>query len=192
MRGYIKVNDLKKKFSLILYDINYIKSLKGLFFKNPILSISLSISLFSFAGVPPLIGFFAKQQVLYSATSAGYYFISLVAILVSVISASYYLKIIKILSTPNNLPHYESELSIKDNNHGSVSNSTATQARSGSAEINDKNLLNTSNSLIKIYKINNVTCFLIGILTMSILLFIFNPEIILNTIALITGFIFNI
>ena len=192
VRGYIKVNDLKKKFSLILYDINYIKSLKGLFFKNPILSISLSISLFSFAGVPPLIGFFAKQQVLYSATSAGYYFISLVAILVSVISASYYLKIIKILSTPNNLPHYESELSIKDNNHGSVSNSTATQARSGSAEINDKNLLNTSNSLIKIYKINNVTCFLIGILTMSILLFIFNPEIILNTIALITGFIFNI
>jgi NADH:ubiquinone oxidoreductase subunit 2 (subunit N) len=49
------------------------------------------------AGVPPLIGFFAKQAVLYSAVQSGYNFISFVAILVSVISASYYLKIIKVL-----------------------------------------------------------------------------------------------
>jgi NADH-ubiquinone oxidoreductase chain 2 len=47
------------------------------------------------AGIPPLIGFFGKQEVLYSASYKGYYFLSLVAIIVSVISASYYLKIIK-------------------------------------------------------------------------------------------------
>ena len=51
------------------------------------------------AGVPPLIGFFSKQFVLYSALDQGYYFMSILAILVSVISASYYLKIIKILHT---------------------------------------------------------------------------------------------
>jgi hypothetical protein len=48
-----------------------------------------------------LIGFFAKQFVLYSAIQSGYYFISIVAILVSVISASYYLKIIKVLHEIN-------------------------------------------------------------------------------------------
>ena len=46
-------------------------------------------------------GFFAKQFVLYSAIQSGYYFISIVGIIASVISASYYLKIIRVLhSTP--------------------------------------------------------------------------------------------
>ena len=80
-------------------DIRYIYELKGLFFTNPLLSLSLCISLFSMAGIPPLIGFFSKQFVLYSALQNGYYFISLIAIIVSVISASYYLKIIKVLHT---------------------------------------------------------------------------------------------
>lgn len=49
------------------------------------------------AGIPPLIGFFAKQMVLYSSTHGGYYFLSIIAILVSVISASYYLKILRVI-----------------------------------------------------------------------------------------------
>jgi NADH-ubiquinone oxidoreductase chain 2 len=49
------------------------------------------------AGVPPLVGFFGKQMVLYSATHSGYYFLSFVAIIVSVISASYYLKIVRVI-----------------------------------------------------------------------------------------------
>src|SRR6202522_1635595 len=80
-------------------DIRYISELKGLFFSNPLLSLSLGICLFSMAGIPPLIGFFSKQFVLYSALQNGYYFISLSAIIVSVMSASYYLKIIKVLHT---------------------------------------------------------------------------------------------
>ena len=55
-------------------DIDYINSFKGIFYKNPVLSLSLAVCLFSFAGVPPLIGFFAKQQVLYSSNSAGFFF----------------------------------------------------------------------------------------------------------------------
>ena len=69
--------------------------------KDPILSLSLTISLFSMAGVPPLLGFFSKQFVLYSAMQSEYYFIGIIAILVSVISASYYLKIIKVLHSEN-------------------------------------------------------------------------------------------
>ena len=82
-------------------DIKYITELKGLFFNNPLLSLSLTICLFSMAGVPPLLGFFSKQFVLYSAMQSEYYFIGIIAILVSVISASYYLKIIKVLHTEN-------------------------------------------------------------------------------------------
>ncbi len=80
-------------------DITYISEFKGYFFRNPLLSLSLAISLFSMAGIPPLIGFFSKQLVLYSALQNGYYFISVVAIIVSVISCSYYLQIIKVIFT---------------------------------------------------------------------------------------------
>jgi len=51
------------------------------------------------AGTPPLLGFFSKQFVLYSAIESGYYFMSISGILVSIISASYYLRIIRILHT---------------------------------------------------------------------------------------------
>lgn len=78
-------------------DIQFIDNLKGQFSRNPLLSLSFALCLFSIAGIPPMIGFFAKQMVLYSSTHAGYYFLSIVAILVSVISASYYLKIIKVM-----------------------------------------------------------------------------------------------
>nr|YP_010835460.1 NADH dehydrogenase subunit 2 [Perenniporia fraxinea]WFS78693.1 NADH dehydrogenase subunit 2 [Perenniporia fraxinea] len=91
--GYILKNNSS------FQDIKYITELKGLFFNQPLLSISLTICLFSMAGIPPLLGFFSKQFVLYSAMQSEYYFIGIIAILVSVISASYYLKIIKVLHT---------------------------------------------------------------------------------------------
>jgi NADH-ubiquinone oxidoreductase chain 2 len=72
-----------------------ISQLKGYFYTNPLLSLSLAITIFSFVGIPPLVGFFAKQMVLSAALDNGYVFISLVAILTSVIGAVYYLNIIK-------------------------------------------------------------------------------------------------
>lgn len=75
--------------------VQLISQLKGYFYVNPYLALSLTITLFSFAGVPPLIGFFAKQMVLSAALSNGYVFMVLIAILTSVTSAVYYLSIIK-------------------------------------------------------------------------------------------------
>src|ERR1700744_4940610 len=75
--------------------IQLISQLKGYFYINPVLALSLTITIFSFVGIPPLIGFFAKQMVLSAALDSGYVFITLVAILTSVISAVYYLNIIK-------------------------------------------------------------------------------------------------
>jgi NADH-ubiquinone oxidoreductase chain 2 len=75
--------------------IQLVSQLKGYFYINPALALSLTITIFSFVGIPPLIGFFAKQMVLSAALDSGYVFMSLVAILTSVISAVYYLNIIK-------------------------------------------------------------------------------------------------
>jgi NADH-ubiquinone oxidoreductase chain 2 len=75
--------------------IQLISQLKGYFYINPLLSISLTITIFSFVGIPPLVGFFAKQMVLSAALDNGYIFLSLVAILTSVIGGVYYLNIVK-------------------------------------------------------------------------------------------------
>ena len=75
--------------------IQLISQLKGYFYINPLLSLSLAITIFSFVGIPPLVGFFAKQMVLSAAIYSGYISMSLIAILTSVISAVYYLAIIK-------------------------------------------------------------------------------------------------
>lgn len=47
------------------------------------------------SGIPPLMGFFAKQQILFSTINSNLYFLSIIAIIVSVVSASYYLKLIR-------------------------------------------------------------------------------------------------
>ena len=75
--------------------VQLISQLRGYFYVNPILALSLTITIFSFIGVPPLVGFFAKQMVLSAALDSGYVFLSLVAILTSVVGAVYYLNIVK-------------------------------------------------------------------------------------------------
>ena len=75
--------------------IQLISQLKGYFHINSMLALSLSITLFSFAGIPPLMGFFAKQIVFSSALQEGFIFLTLIGVLTSVISAVYYLYIVK-------------------------------------------------------------------------------------------------
>lgn len=75
--------------------IQLISQLKGYFHINSILALSFAITLFSFAGIPPLMGFFAKQMVFSSALQEGFVFLTLIGVLTSVISAVYYLYIVK-------------------------------------------------------------------------------------------------
>jgi NADH-ubiquinone oxidoreductase chain 2 len=77
--------------------VPYISQLKGMHFTDPFLAFCLAISIFSLAGIPPLIGFFAKQQVLLAAMQLDYYFLSFIIVNTSVIGAAYYLRIIKFI-----------------------------------------------------------------------------------------------
>ena len=74
-----------------------ISDLSGISKKHPLLAVSLLIILFSLAGVPPLGGFFAKFYVLYAAIDAKLYYLAIFGVLSSVISAFYYLRIIKVM-----------------------------------------------------------------------------------------------
>jgi NADH-ubiquinone oxidoreductase chain 2 len=101
MMGYslnYYINDQKEFKNLIdktNSPIQLISQLKGYFFINPLLSISFILTIFSFVGIPPLIGFFGKQMILTAAIDKGYLFITLVGITTSVISAAYYLNLVK-------------------------------------------------------------------------------------------------
>ncbi len=78
-------------------EIYNIKSLSGLASKNPKMAFALSVLMFSSAGIPPLAGFFSKFYVLSAAIYGGFLYIAIIAILFSVISAYYYLRIVKIM-----------------------------------------------------------------------------------------------
>lgn len=96
---YLQVKNAKENKEELVDENNspvqLINQMKGYFYVNPFIAISLSITLFSFVGVPPVIGFFAKQMVLSAALDDGYIFMALLAIITSVIGAAYYLSVIK-------------------------------------------------------------------------------------------------
>ncbi len=72
-----------------------ISDLSGISKKHPILSISFLIILFSLAGVPPLGGFFAKFYIFVAVLEQKMYALAIIGLLTTVMSAFYYLKIIK-------------------------------------------------------------------------------------------------
>jgi NADH:ubiquinone oxidoreductase subunit 2 (subunit N) len=83
------------------YQIRYIKDFKGLSYFNPVLSLTLSIFLFSMAGIPPLVGFFAKLFVLLAALQNNSYALAVFAVIMSCIACFYYIRLIKIMYFEN-------------------------------------------------------------------------------------------
>ncbi len=74
-----------------------IVDLSGLSKEKPILALSFLILFFSLAGIPPLGGFFAKFFVFMSVIESELYALAIIGLLTTVISAFYYLKVIKII-----------------------------------------------------------------------------------------------
>lgn len=72
-----------------------IEDLTGLSKDAPLIALCMTVLLFSLAGVPPFAGFFAKVSVIQNAVSGEYYVAVVLAVLGSVVSAGYYLRVIK-------------------------------------------------------------------------------------------------
>jgi NADH-ubiquinone oxidoreductase chain 2 len=165
----IEYNKLKDKDNS---PIQLISQIKGYFYINPILAISLALTIFSFIGIPPLIGFFAKQMVLSAAIDNGYIFITLIAILTSVIGAVYYLGIIKQVFFDE--PEYKFKIFYTE-------------------YISEKNNINLS--IIKdnnIFRLSSSLTFTISTLTLIIILFMLMPQEWLSIANILALLIFNI
>jgi NADH:ubiquinone oxidoreductase subunit 2 (subunit N) len=70
---------------------------------NPMLALILAMTLFSIAGIPPIVGFLAKIGVFLVAIKSSAYLVSVVSIILSVISTFYYIRLIKVLYFENAL-----------------------------------------------------------------------------------------
>jgi NADH:ubiquinone oxidoreductase subunit 2 (subunit N) len=70
---------------------------------NPMLAFILSITLFSMAGIPPIVGFLAKLGIFSVVIKSSAYSVAVLSILFSVISTFYYIRLIKILYFENTL-----------------------------------------------------------------------------------------
>lgn len=77
--------------------LKYIADLSGLAKTNPILAVTLSITMFSYAGIPPLAGFCSKFYLFFAALGCGAYLLALVGIITSVISCFYYIRFVKVM-----------------------------------------------------------------------------------------------
>ena len=74
-----------------------ISELSGLSQTHPVLAFMLAAMMFSLAGIPPLAGFFAKWYVFLAAINADLYPLAIIGVLASVVSAFYYLRVVKVI-----------------------------------------------------------------------------------------------
>ena len=156
--------------------IQLVSQLKGFFFINPVLALSLAITIFSFAGIPPLVGFFGKQMVLSAALDKGLIFLSIVAILTSVIGGVYYLTIIKemFFSTPDYKVNTLLEnLTLKGN------------------VINNESVVKNIDFTYKNISISSPIAFVISTITLTILLFLFMNKEWLSMGTILVQILFN-
>lgn len=74
-----------------------IQDLAGLGKSRPLWALMIAIFMFSMAGIPPLAGFFGKFFIFQSAVEAGFYELAVLGVVMSVVAAFYYLRVIKIM-----------------------------------------------------------------------------------------------
>ncbi len=77
------------------FECDNVADLKGMAKRSPTLAIVFLLVMFSLAGVPPLVGFWAKLEVLRSLMVAGHITVMVVAVLFSLVGAFYYLRVLK-------------------------------------------------------------------------------------------------
>ncbi len=87
------------------FEADQLDDLKGLNTRSPWVAFLMLVMMFSMAGIPPFIGFFAKLSVLEAALEAGYTWLVVYAVLMSVIGAFYYLRAVKLMYMDVPLDH---------------------------------------------------------------------------------------
>ncbi|UDM49512.1 NADH-quinone oxidoreductase subunit NuoN [Cupriavidus sp. MP-37] len=79
------------------FEAETLEDLKGMSRRNPWFAFLMLVMMFSLAGIPPTVGFYAKLAVLDAVVKAGMTWLAVVAVLFSLIGAFYYLRIVKLM-----------------------------------------------------------------------------------------------
>ena len=95
-----------------------IQELSGISKNHPLVSLGLLIILFSLAGIPPLAGFFAKFYIFMAVVESEMYTLAIVGLATTVLSAFYYIRIIKIMYFDESKKPFEKIIDYKI--HGSI------------------------------------------------------------------------
>jgi NADH-quinone oxidoreductase subunit N len=77
--------------------VETVSDLAGLGRSDPAMALGMAVFMFAMAGIPPLSGFFAKLYVLLPAVQGGFLWLAVVAVGASVVSAFYYLRVVKVM-----------------------------------------------------------------------------------------------
>jgi len=79
------------------FEADQLDDFKGLNQRSPWLAFLMLLLMFSMAGVPPTVGFYAKLSVLQAVVELGYVWLAVAAVLFSLVGAFYYLRIVKLM-----------------------------------------------------------------------------------------------
>ena len=79
------------------FEAENLDDFKGLNQRNPWYAFLMLLLMFSMAGMPPTVGFYAKLSVLQAVLNAGHVWLAVVAVLFSLIGAFYYLRVVKLM-----------------------------------------------------------------------------------------------
>lgn len=79
------------------FECERIEDLKGLNRQSPLLAGVLLVLMFSLAGIPPLVGFYAKLMVLQAVVQSGMIWLAVLAVMLSLVGAFYYLRVVKVM-----------------------------------------------------------------------------------------------
>jgi NADH-quinone oxidoreductase subunit N len=79
------------------FEADQLDDLKGLNQRSPWYAFMMLLAMFSLAGVPPTVGFYAKFSVIWAAVDIGLVWLAVIAVLTSLVGAFYYLRVVKLM-----------------------------------------------------------------------------------------------
>lgn len=79
------------------FECQSLDDLKGLSKTHPVMAALVMLVMFSMAGIPPLVGFYAKFKILAALLAAGYVGVAVFAVIMSLIGAFYYIRVVKVM-----------------------------------------------------------------------------------------------
>ena len=80
------------------YGNDHFDRFSGMIYRYPVMAVMMSIVMFSLIGLPPLAGFVAKYNILMALLNSKFYTLAIILVLNSVVSAYYYLKIVRLMT----------------------------------------------------------------------------------------------